>query len=90
MNTVLSTPVDEQRHHHPPSGQAPARLRRVGLVDRVALHLGLALITWSRRPARAAVPDREYNPYERRERAAARRQRDEHWQRAMLAAHPWR
>jgi hypothetical protein len=90
MNTVLSTHVDEQRNQHPPSQHTPARANRVGLVDRVALHLGLALITWSRRPHTDARQNREHNPNEQRERAAMRRARDEHWQRAMLAAHPWR
>ncbi len=90
MNTVLSTHVDEQRHQHPPSGRTPARANRVGLVDRVALHLGLALITWSRRPRRLTGSPLSHNSYEQRERTAARRARDEQWQRAMLEAHPWR
>ncbi len=30
--------------------------RRVGLLDRAALHLGVALITWGRRPARRGRP----------------------------------
>ena len=46
MNTLESTRVDT--HNHPPSHATP--VRRVSLPDRVALHLGLALITWSRRP----------------------------------------
>jgi hypothetical protein len=54
MNTVLSTPVDEQNHTHPPSRAGLSAVRRVGLADRVALHLGLALITWSRRPRTVA------------------------------------
>jgi hypothetical protein len=55
VNTVLSTRVDEQHQQHPPSwlNHAPAR-PRVSLADRVALHLGLALVTWSRRPHRVA------------------------------------
>ena len=31
-------------------------VRRVGLLDRAALHLGVALITWGRRPARRGRP----------------------------------
>ncbi|HEY5319670.1 MAG TPA: hypothetical protein VIJ76_02230 [Galbitalea sp.] len=54
MNTVLSTQVDHQ-HHHPPSSQdRVTRARRVSLADRVALHVGLALVTWSRRPGAVA------------------------------------
>ena len=53
MNTTLSTSVDTHHQYHPP--QPVARVRRVRLADRVALHLGLALITWSRRPNRGTV-----------------------------------
>jgi hypothetical protein len=61
MNTVLSTPVDEQNHTHPPSRARSSTVRTVGLADRVALHLGLALITWSRRPRTVAQrPSRDY------------------------------
>jgi hypothetical protein len=56
MNTVLSAPVDEQNHLHPPSRVGSPAVRSVGLADRVALHLGLALITWSRRP-RTVAPE---------------------------------
>lgn len=51
MNTVLTTAPG--RHDHPPQPSLePAQrpVRRVGLFDRLALHVGLALITWSRRP----------------------------------------
>lgn len=89
MNTVLSTPVDEQKNHHPPSPTTSVA-RRVTLPDRVALHLGLALITWSRRPRRAPSPEREYNPHELRERASARAKREEQWARAMYVSRPWR
>jgi hypothetical protein len=55
MNTVLSTPVDEQNHAHPPSSlDHRANVRTVSLADRAALQLGLALITWSRRPRTGA------------------------------------
>jgi hypothetical protein len=48
MNTTLST---ERRHSHPPQPiERLAPARRVGLADRAALHLGLALIRWGRRP----------------------------------------
>ena len=54
MNTQLA-PVPG-RHDHPPQ---PVRSpdaypqRRVGLVDRAAMHLGVALIHWGRRPVKA-------------------------------------
>ncbi len=63
MNTTLST--TENRHEHPPRSAAHTRVvkalpkRHVTLVDRLALHLGVALITWSRRP-------RDYESRERR------------------------
>jgi hypothetical protein len=42
------------RHEHPPQPQPTSSrpVRRVGLIDRAALHLGLALIKWGRRRAR--------------------------------------
>lgn len=52
MNTTLSAP---SRHDHPPQQQpdSPRPVRRVGLLDRLALRLGLALLVWARRPSRA-------------------------------------
>ena len=47
------TQTPPNQHQHPPSHTAApssaARPSRVRLVDRLALQLGLALITWSRR-----------------------------------------
>ena len=58
MNTTLSAP---SRHVHPPHDTVVHTLpaRRVGLLDRLALRLGLALITWGRRPVRRSSPSRE-------------------------------
>lgn len=68
MNATLAT---ETRHPVQPA-QHPQPVRRVGLADRAALHLGVALIKWGRRPVLAS--------YERRanllERAIARQARD--------------
>ena len=54
MKTHLATaPV---RHDHPPQQThvVSARpVRRVGLLDQLALYVGLALIHWGRRPTRA-------------------------------------
>ena len=87
MNTVLLTRVDEQ--HHPPSPHRVANLRRVTLPDRIALRLGLALITWSRRP-RTEPLVREYNPHAHREREQYLRQREEQWRLAMSVSRSWR
>ena len=59
MNALQTAP----RHLHPPS-EAPRPSRRVGLVDRLALRLGLALIVWGRRPRRAASTERYITPAE--------------------------
>jgi len=51
MHTQLSTLPG--RHDHPPQTvQQHHPVRRVGLLDRTALHLGVALIKWGRRPLR--------------------------------------
>jgi hypothetical protein len=50
VNTTLSASVDVQSTHPPQSlPVTTASKRQVSLADRVALHVGLALITWSRR-----------------------------------------
>ncbi|MCU1506855.1 MAG: hypothetical protein JWP05_1824 [Microbacteriaceae bacterium] len=49
-NTVTTAPG---RHDHPPQPIQPSQpIRRVNLLDRAALHLGVALIKWGRRPRR--------------------------------------
>jgi len=45
MNTLLT----DTRHEHQQHTTLPP-LRRLSPLDRAALHLGLALIRWSRRP----------------------------------------
>ena len=55
MHTELTTLPG--RHDHPPqtvSTVQPHPVRRVGLLDRTALHLGVALIKWGRRPVTSA------------------------------------
>jgi len=51
MNATLST----RRLDHPPQQQYLVAVRRVGTLDRLALHLGVALIKWGRRPHLAAT-----------------------------------
>jgi len=63
MNTTLTT--TRGQHEHPPQHVHIKELhpvRRVGLLDRIALHVGVALIKWGRRPY----------PLESRERRADR------------------
>jgi hypothetical protein len=79
MNTTLSTTFG--RHDHPPSPVREERqrlARRVSLLDRAALHLGVALIAWGRRPLavesreRRATRIEQHVARQRRERAAER------------------
>lgn len=63
------------RHDHPPQpgcSPAPHPVRRVGLVDRAAMHLGVALIHWGRRSAKA----RRGSPVRTTESIHARRELD--------------
>jgi hypothetical protein len=46
---------------HPPQPLRPLKphpVRRVGLLDRAAMHLGIALIRWGRRPIRVELRNR--------------------------------
>jgi hypothetical protein len=85
MNSTL-TP-HKGRHHHPPeppgeseNENTPKVVRQLGIIDRVALHLGVALITWSRRPRtkhfRASAETRAHQQLAR-ERLAQAKARDE-------------
>jgi hypothetical protein len=90
MNTVLSTPVDEQNHAHPPSRAGSSAVRRVRLADRVALHLGLALITWSRRPRTVALEPTRDELRARYARAVERADREWRAERAVRLGLPRR
>lgn len=51
MNSLLETELG--RHDHPPHEVEQLEqfeVRRVGPLDRLALHLGVALLKWGRRP----------------------------------------
>jgi hypothetical protein len=51
MKSQLATTTG--RHEHPPQpvvSREPHPVRRVGVLDRAALHIGVALIKWGRRP----------------------------------------
>ena len=91
MNTTLSTPVDEQHHKHPQVVHLHSRpQRRVGLADRVALHVGLALVTWSRRPAARAAQPSWTDQAAERESQRARVDRERHWLLVMSQSQPRR
>jgi hypothetical protein len=84
VNTTLSTRVDDQNQKHPPSPVEPvSRPRNVSLADRAALHLGLALITWSRRPRTIAPEASRVDLNTRRAAALARAARESRWQLAL-------
>lgn len=79
MNTVLT--IERDRHEHPPQPAETMHhhpVRRVGLVDRVALHIGVALVKWGRRPLLVETRERRAHRVEHllalleRERAAER------------------
>jgi hypothetical protein len=64
------------RRDHPPQPEQPQTahpVRRVGALDRAAMHLGVALIHWGRRPVR---PRRRERPVPAPDTLAARRELD--------------
>jgi len=80
MNTQLAPRPG--RHDHPPQpvphpDARPAR--RVGALDRAAMHLGMALIKWGRRPVRTPRRERpRYSPESVRARRELDSTRDQH------------
>jgi hypothetical protein len=97
MNTTLETRPSQ--HNHPPSAVEqrepvdaferfePRPVRRVGLADRVALRVGVALVTWSRRPLRLETRERRAN---RVEQHLARLAREHAAERALRLTTPVR
>jgi hypothetical protein len=80
--TLESTTVDSQPHPpQPPQPPTSRVVRRVGLADRIALHVGLALITWSRRPS-ATGPSRAT--------VIERLRREDHWKAMYHLNQTWR
>lgn len=76
MNGLLDSTLTDL-HEHPPA--VSYRPRAIGTIDRLALHMGIALIKWGRRP-RAALTREQLElrhharaEQELRERAAERR-----------------
>lgn len=68
MNTTLTNETRHDPSVHPEHAaheeSRAQSVRRVGLVDRAALHLGVALIKWGRRPG-APARERRANRVER-------------------------
>ena len=62
MNATLTTAPG--RHDHPPIQTQSRPVRRVGTLDRIALHVGVALIKWGRRPQLVQSRERRANRYE--------------------------
>jgi len=61
MQTTLTTIPG--RHVHSPQ-PTHVQVRRVGTIDRLALHLGIALIAWGRRPLVVETHERRANRVE--------------------------
>ena len=84
MNTTLTTETRHDPSVHPEQSaheaSRPQAVRRVGLVDRAALHLGVALLKWGRRPG-APARERRVNRVE-----LALLHRDRQFARASLAS----
>ena len=82
MNSTLTTLPGrtEQHQHHHQQPELVVIVRRVNLLDRTALHLGVALVKWSRRPLELETRERRANRAEQhlarlaREREAERLQ----------------
>lgn len=60
MNTMTTQPSHppQERPTRASTASTTVPARRVSLVDRVALHLGIALVQWSRRSSVAVHHDR--------------------------------
>lgn len=93
MKTVLSTTPGRYDHPpHPPqpprpsheSRSVPARpshpVRRMSSVDRAALHLGLALIRWGRRPLETESRERRAVRFEQHIARLERERQAQRWQ----------
>lgn len=81
MNATLTTAPG--RHDHPPQPSFEHAPRRVGTLDRIALHVGVALIKWGRRPRLVESRERRANRFEQR---LARLKRERRWERSYRLA----
>jgi hypothetical protein len=85
MNATLSTAPG--RHDHPPQPVRAYQPRRVTLLDRLALHVGLALVMWGRRSRVLETRERRAN---RVEHELARLERERTAERNLRLAVPLR
>lgn len=83
MSSTLTTV--RGRHDHPPIQTLSHPVRRVGTLDRLALHLGVALIKWGRRPQLVESRERRANRYEQQ---LARLERERHYERTATLMLP--
>lgn len=88
MSTITTRAVTTAQH--PPSpASIPSRsrphARRVGLIDRIALRLGVALVAWSRRPR---VLDDRVVQERRTHRELSIIERERQWQRMAMQLLP--
>jgi hypothetical protein len=85
MNTTLSTARGRVDHPPQPVERSQRFVRRVGLLDRLALHIGVALITWGRRPSVAPTRAPGANRFEQ---PLPRVELDRSWDRAARLTPP--
>ncbi|MGV3733440.1 MAG: hypothetical protein ACO1N6_08580 [Microcella sp.] len=87
--STITTRADRTAQHPPSPASIPARPRptahRVGLIDRIALRIGVALVVWSRR---ARVLDGRAHRARRVQQSMAVEQREQQWQRLALQLLP--
>ncbi|MGX5681112.1 hypothetical protein [Schumannella luteola] len=82
MNETLIRPT-----HPPIVEEQPTRpVRRVGLLDRIALHVGIALIKWGRRPLPLESRERRANRVEQQLARLARERQAERSMRLLTPA----
>lgn len=86
-NTLTTAPGRREQHEYQPSSEHQYLVRRVSLLDRLALHLGVALVTWGRRPL--AVETRERRAT-RVEQHLARLERERAFERTLRLSVPLR
>jgi hypothetical protein len=86
MKSLVSTAPGRQ--DHPPQPNPPLlATRRVSAVDRLALHLGVALIKWGRRPLSMESRERRAS---RIEQSLARAARESETERRWILTAPLR
>jgi len=59
--TTLAGRTEQHEQHHQQPTELVVTVRRVNLLDRTALHLGVALVKWSRRPLELETRERRAN-----------------------------